>query len=100
MPRHLQFWPPQFRLALPVHKSQLSRLTMRLASMLYGLVAYLLSLVSATALTYKLTPNEKACFFSYVEEKGAKLAFYFAVKSLDDLSSLQDENLQSSMTDA
>lgn len=48
--------------------------------MLYGLVAYFLPLVSATALTYKLSPNEKACFFSYVEEKGAKLAFYFAVK--------------------
>lgn len=47
--------------------------------MLYSLVAYLLPLVSATALTYKLTPNEKACFFSYVDEKGAKLAFYFAV---------------------
>lgn len=55
---------------------------MRLVSMLYSLVAYLLPLVSATALTYKLTPNEKACFFSYVEEKGAKLAFYFAVTSL------------------
>lgn len=50
--------------------------------MLYSLVAYLLPLVSATALTYKLTPNEKACFFSYVEERGAKLAFYFAVNSL------------------
>lgn len=57
---------------------------MRLISMLYGLVAYLLPLVSATALTYKLSPNEKACFFSYVEEKGAKLAFYFAVNSLTD----------------
>lgn len=52
--------------------------------MLYGLVVYLLPLVSATALTYKLSPNEKACFFSYVEEKGAKLAFYFAVNSLAD----------------
>lgn len=57
---------------------------MRLISILYGLVAHLLPLVSATALTYKLSPNEKACFFSYVEEKGAKLAFYFAVNSLAD----------------
>ncbi|MCJ1343442.1 hypothetical protein MMC31_001635 [Peltigera leucophlebia] len=54
---------------------------MRLTSMLCGLVAFPLPLVFATALTYKLTPNEKACFFSYVEEKGAKLAFYFAVQS-------------------
>jgi hypothetical protein len=36
-------------------------------------------LVSATALTYKLSANEKACFFSNVENKGAKIAFYFAV---------------------
>lgn len=67
---------------------------MRLISMLYGLVAYFLPLVSATALTYKLSPNEKACFFSYVEEKGAKLAFYFAVNPPPTLSSLPDqENL-------
>ncbi|MCJ1370003.1 hypothetical protein MMC20_001215 [Loxospora ochrophaea] len=46
-----------------------------------GLLAYAVSLVSATALTYKLVPNEKACFFSFVEQKGAKLAFYFAVQS-------------------
>lgn len=37
------------------------------------------SYVSATSLTYKLTPSEKACFFATVEEKGAKVAFYFAV---------------------
>lgn len=59
---------------------------MRLTSMLCGLVAFPLPLVFATALTYKLTPNEKACFFSYVEEKGAKLAFYFAVNSPDPAS--------------
>lgn len=63
---------------------KLPPLTMRLGPMVCGLVAFPLSLVSATALTYKLTPNEKACFFSYVEEKGAKLAFYFAASSLDD----------------
>lgn len=38
-------------------------------------------LVSATALTYKLSANEKACFFSNVENKGAKIAFYFAVRA-------------------
>lgn len=37
------------------------------------------SLVSATALTYRLTPNEKSCFYAWVEEKGVKMAFYFAV---------------------
>jgi hypothetical protein len=36
-------------------------------------------MVSATALTYKLLANEKACFFANVENKGAKIAFYFAV---------------------
>lgn len=54
---------------------------MRLLSMLYGLLACIIPLISATALTYKLAPNEKACFFTFVEEKGAKLAFYFAVQS-------------------
>lgn len=52
---------------------------MRLPLTIPGLVGCLISLVSATALTYKLQPNEKACFFSYAEQKGLKLAFYFAV---------------------
>lgn len=50
---------------------------LQLASL--GLIACLFSTVSATALTYKLTPNEKACFFTQVEQQGAKIAFYFAV---------------------
>jgi hypothetical protein len=44
-----------------------------------GLIASISSVASATALTYKLLANEKACFFTYVEQKGAKIAFYFAV---------------------
>ena len=52
---------------------------MRIHPLLYGLLAYMLSCASATALTYKLAPNEKACFFTYVEQKNAKVAFYFAV---------------------
>ncbi len=52
---------------------------MRLSLVVYGLLPYLVSLVSSTALTYKLAPNEKACFFTNVEQKGAKIAFYFAV---------------------
>ena len=35
--------------------------------------------VAATALTYKLGPNEKGCFYTTVEKQGAKVAFYFAV---------------------
>ncbi|KAI2608873.1 emp24/gp25L/p24 family/GOLD-domain-containing protein [Hypoxylon fragiforme] len=46
-----------------------------------GLFAYFVSLVSATALTYKINANEKACFFAAPEKKGAKIAFYFAVQS-------------------
>lgn len=45
----------------------------------YTLLAYAFSVASATALTYKLAPNEKACFFTYVEQRNAKVAFYFAV---------------------
>jgi hypothetical protein len=36
--------------------------------------------VSATALTYKMQPNEKSCFFAWVDQKSAKIAFYFAVR--------------------
>jgi len=55
-------------------------LHLRLA--LLGLGAYLFSLISATALTYKLVANEKACFFTDVKQQGAKIAFYFAVSLL------------------
>ncbi|KAK0117904.1 hypothetical protein ONS95_012220 [Cadophora gregata] len=46
-----------------------------------GLLACLSPFVSATALTYKLGANEKACFFSNIENKGSKIAFYFAVQA-------------------
>ena len=52
---------------------------MKLGLLACGLIASLSSVVSATALTYKLLANEKACFFTSVEQKGAKVAFYFAV---------------------
>ena len=45
-----------------------------------GLLGLLASCASATALTYKLPPNGKECFFSHVNNKGAKIAFYFAVR--------------------
>ncbi|KAH8654045.1 emp24/gp25L/p24 family/GOLD-domain-containing protein [Tricladium varicosporioides] len=46
-----------------------------------GLLACVAPLVSATALTYKLSANEKACFYSNVDNKGSKVAFYFAVQA-------------------
>ncbi|KAF2105657.1 emp24/gp25L/p24 family/GOLD-domain-containing protein [Lophiotrema nucula] len=46
-----------------------------------AIISSLLAAVSATALTYKLEAHEKACFFSNVENKGTKVAFYFAVQS-------------------
>lgn len=55
-----------------------SMIRLRLA--LLGLIVYFFSLVSATALTYKLIANEKACFFTQVDQPGAKIAFYFAVR--------------------
>jgi len=45
----------------------------------FGLVASLASHVSATALTYKLMPHEKACFYANANKVGEKVAFYFAV---------------------
>lgn len=54
---------------------------MRIFLALAGLVAYCASLVSATALTYKLDAHERACFFTNVAQKGLKVAFYFAVQS-------------------
>ncbi|KAL8681373.1 MAG: hypothetical protein Q9186_002516 [Xanthomendoza sp. 1 TL-2023] len=54
---------------------------MRLPLIVISLLGYVCSHVSATALTYKLQAHELACFFSHVQEKGVKLAFYFAVQS-------------------
>lgn len=48
-----------------------------IAASLFGLLAT----TSATALTYKFTPNEKECFFTQVIKPSSKVAFYFAVQS-------------------
>lgn len=40
----------------------------------------LASEVAATALTYKLVANEKACFFATTKKANEKIAFYFAVR--------------------
>ena len=50
-------------------------------ALLAGL-ASLASSVSATALTYRLEANEKACFYTDVGQANAKVAFYFAVRLL------------------
>lgn len=42
-------------------------------------LSLLTSPTAATALTYKLAPNEKQCFYSTADKKGSKVAFYFAV---------------------
>jgi len=52
---------------------------LRLELALLAFFACLFTITSTTALTYKLTPNEKACFFTDVKQEGAKIAFYFAV---------------------
>ena len=46
-----------------------------------SLVGLLTSFTYATALTYKLAPNERECFYTWVNQKDAKIAFYFAVQS-------------------
>ena len=53
---------------------------MRSFTLLLSLLALAISTVHATALTYKLAANEKACFFTDVQRQGAKVAFYFAVR--------------------
>ncbi|TPX72972.1 hypothetical protein SpCBS45565_g00085 [Spizellomyces sp. 'palustris'] len=37
--------------------------------------------VSATTLTYKMDPHERACFYTSAKSAGEKIAFYFAVQS-------------------
>ena len=49
-------------------------------ALLAGLVS-LASSVTATALTYRLEANEKACFYTNVDSSNAKVAFYFAVRT-------------------
>jgi len=46
-----------------------------------SLLGLLTSYATGTALTYKLVPNEKECFYAHVDKQGAKVAFYFAVQS-------------------
>lgn len=52
---------------------------MRFTALVIGLLACLVSSVTATALTYRLEANEKACFYKFVDQRNTKVAFYFAV---------------------
>lgn len=52
-----------------------------------ALLGLLTAFTSATALTYKMTPNEKECFYTYVDKVNSKVAFYFAVQSGGDFDS-------------
>lgn len=53
--------------------------TMNLQALVIGLLATLVSTVSATALTYKVEASERACFYTNVDQMNSKIAFYFAV---------------------
>ncbi|KAF2769770.1 supernatant protein factor, C-terminal domain-containing protein [Teratosphaeria nubilosa] len=48
---------------------------------LLAFVGLLADPTSATALTYKMAPNEKECFYLHIDRKDSKVAFYFAVSS-------------------
>lgn len=54
---------------------------MSLLYLIFGLflVALLPHGSEATALTYNIEANEKACFYNWVDKPGKKLGFYFAV---------------------
>ncbi|KAK0372843.1 hypothetical protein CLIM01_09801 [Colletotrichum limetticola] len=54
---------------------------MRVSAIACGLFACFVSQVAATALTYKLHANEKACFYAKTQKDNEKIAFYFAVQS-------------------
>ena len=54
-----------------------------------ALLGLLVSYVSATALTYKMVPNEKECFYTWVDKPGSKVAFYFAVQSGGSFDSMR-----------
>lgn len=52
---------------------------MQLPLLSCGLLGLLASQVVATALTYKVHANERACFYTATQNKDEKIAFYFAV---------------------
>lgn len=72
--------PVAIRVALSVGRhNHESDAIMRLSTIGAGLIACLATNVAATALTYKLDANEKACFYTETKKDNEKIAFYFAV---------------------
>ena len=55
------------------------RLLLFLGAAIVASLCLLVPCASATALTYKLNPNEIQCFYITNEKKASKVAFYFAV---------------------
>ncbi len=47
--------------------------------LLAGLLAFLITDVAGTALTYQLFAHDKGCFYAETRNPGEKIAFYFAV---------------------
>ena len=54
---------------------------MRLLALTTTLLVSLTTIVSGTALTYRLASSEKSCFFTRTSQAAQKIAFYFAVQS-------------------
>jgi len=50
-----------------------------LSALIAAIVLFSGKTVDATALTYKIDANERACFYAWVDKVGEKIAFYFAV---------------------
>ena len=53
---------------------------MRASTIAAGIIACMVTDVAATALTYKLSANERACFYTDTKKDEEKIAFYFAVR--------------------
>lgn len=70
---------PSLILIPALDNADLHNHTMRLPTLVAGLMALMASNVAATALTYKLTANERACFYAATKNPNEKIAFYFAV---------------------
>ena len=58
-----------------------------------AVLGLLAPLVSPTALSFKLAGGEKECFYSQVDKKDAKIAFYFAVQSGGSFESMESPQL-------
>ncbi|XJO77088.1 hypothetical protein BDV3_001721 [Batrachochytrium dendrobatidis] len=63
-----------------MHKSPLELIVLSLLGLM-GSTMLMSTFVSATTVTYKMAPHERACFYTEAKTKGEKVAFYFAVQS-------------------